>query len=135
MITPIFRGNVSNNKIRLFDVNSFNRWIAKLNDKDIEIIVRLPRKTRSLNQNSYMWAVVYTLVGEYTGYTTDEVHDAMRMMFLHKGDKLKTLKSTTELSTVEMEEYLEKIRRWSAETLGVVIPLPNKTEVNDESAT
>jgi len=36
-------------------------------------------------------------------------------------------KSTTKLKTDEMEEYLEKCRRYASINLHIVIPLPNET--------
>jgi hypothetical protein len=35
--------------------------------------------------------------------------------------------STTELSTIQFEEYLDKIREFATEFLSIQIPLPNDT--------
>lgn len=35
-------------------------------------------------------------------------------------------RSTTELSTIEFEKYLEDIRRWASMKLSCYIPLPNE---------
>ena len=52
------------------------------------------------------------------------------MMFLRdESREIPTLKSTTQLSTVEMNEYWEKIQQFAAEKLGLVIPDPNQVEV------
>lgn len=88
-------------------------------------------KGRSNNQNSYLWGVVYQLIAEYTGHSTEELHEAFKHMFLPRttflGDKeIIANKSTTELSTSEMEEYLMRIRVWAAQELGCSIPLPNE---------
>ena len=73
---------------------------------------------------------MYKLMGEYIGFTKDEVHDAMRLMFLlDKDRKMPTLLSTTSLSTVQMEEYLEQIRKWAIENLDCFIPLPNEVDI------
>lgn len=88
-------------------------------------------KPRSHSQNSYLWGVVYPLIAEYTGHSTEELHEAFKHLFLPRatflGDKeILANKSTTELSTVEMEDYLMRVRVWAGEELGVSIPLPNE---------
>lgn len=127
---PIFKASIKNAKVVFNDIQRFNDFLFTLNDKNIEIIVRLPRKDRSNPQNKFMWGVVYKLISEATGYTTDEVHDAMRMMFLKDEDRdIPTLKSTTSLTIVQMNEYWEKIQQFAAEKLNLQIPNPNEVEV------
>jgi len=36
------------------------------------------------------------------------------------------VKSTTQLSTLEMENYLEEIRRFASIKLNLIVPLPNE---------
>jgi hypothetical protein len=78
--------------------------------------------------------VVYKILSEYTGHTKDEIHDAMRRMFLaNPDDILKIPRSTTTLSTKEMEEYLASIRQWAAgEPLNCSIPEPNEVNYEDQ---
>ncbi len=126
---PIFLGKVTNNTLILDTPDKFRDYLFGLKGKQVECVVRLPRKDRSNPQNRYMWGVVYKLLSETTGYSEDEIHDAMRMLFLKDTErKVAILKSTTSLTTVEMEEYLEKIRMWAAQTLSCNIPLPNEIE-------
>lgn len=62
------------------------------------------------------------------------MHDILRGLFLNqvknlswKGKKkVNVTRSTSTLTTVEFEEYLEKIRRWSVKELGCYIPNPNE---------
>jgi hypothetical protein len=92
-------------------------------------------KPRSLRQNSYLWGVVYSYIAEETGHSTEEAHEYCKARFLPK--MFKTLKeglaetevqkSTTELTTEEMEQYLERVRAFAAEELFTIIPLPNET--------
>lgn len=93
---------------------------------------------RSLNENSYMWGVVYQYISEFTGMTPQEVHDVCKLEFnfkwvevLNKNTgELKQVKvpiSTKDLSTVEMENYLETIRRYYLTEFGLMTPLPNET--------
>ena len=40
------------------------------------------------------------------------------------------LKSTTDLSTIEIEDYFSGIRNWSGDFLSCYIPLPNESQFN-----
>ena len=129
-ITPIFLGKVSNDTLQLQTPDKFRQYLYSLKGQQVEVVVRLPKKERSNPQNRYMWGVVYELLSETTGYTSNEIHDAMRMLFLQDNlRKIPTLRSTTELTTIEMETYLENIRQWAAQELNCVIPEPNQVEV------
>ncbi len=131
-MNPIFLATITKGKVVFNNVDNFNHYLLSLESKDVEVIVRKWQKTRSNEQNAYMWGVVYQLISETTGYTPDEVHDAMRVMFLmDRSRNIPTLRSTTQLTTVEMENYLESIRQWAAVELSCVIPLPNEVDYAD----
>jgi hypothetical protein len=69
------------------------------------------------------------ILAEYCGYEPEEMHEALKDKFLSVGlddHGLKIVRSTTKLSTTEMEEYLEKIKRWAAAELNCYIPDPNE---------
>lgn len=100
--------------------------------KSAENIVRKPRKNRSLNQNNYYHGVVVKMIADELGYENpNDVHMELRRLFLKVSDKplLKT-RSTTTLTTSEMEDYLAKIRIWALSELNITIPLPNEVEMN-----
>lgn len=90
-------------------------------------------KTRSSSQNAYLWGVVYPLILEHLpGWTADDVHE----FFLgeHFGwetvegfgrKRMKPLRRSSRLSTVEFSEHVEFIQRFMAEK-GVYIPDPNE---------
>jgi hypothetical protein len=97
--------------------------------KQVQLSVTRKREKRSSNQNKYYWGVVLPLIAQTTGYTIDESHDAMKMQFLVKRTaKVPTTRSTTDLSTAEMEEYLENIRRFAAVELSCYVPIPNEAQ-------
>lgn len=126
---PVFLASIQKGRLVFNNPDGFEKYLLRLNDKSVDVVVRLPRKDRTNPQNRYMWGVVYGLLSEYTGYTPSEIHDSMRMLFLQDNlRKIPTLRSTTELTTVEMENYLSQIKQWAAEQ-GVIIPDPNQVEV------
>lgn len=91
-------------------------------------------KNRSNDQNSYYHGVVIKLLSEHTGYDEDDMHEILKSLFLSdrerlmwdKRKKVTRVKSTSTLTTVEFEQYLDKVRKWAAAELGVYIPLPNE---------
>lgn len=127
---PIFLASVKNGKVIFSNIDRVNLYLKTLEGKDIEVVIRTWRKTRSNQQNRFLWGVCYQLISEATGYSPDEVHDAMRMLFLRDESRaIPTLKSTASLTTVEMNEYWEKMQRFAAEKLNLQIPNPNEVEI------
>tara|TARA_R100001244_G_scaffold122634_1_gene92271 strand:+ start:145 stop:504 length:360 start_codon:yes stop_codon:yes gene_type:complete len=85
------------------------------------------KKKRSLPQNKYYWKVIVHMISEETGYTIDQAHGKLAQKFLLVRDSgTPYARSTTSLSTKEMEDYLENIRRWAAEFLSLNIPEPGE---------
>ena len=125
-MTPIFRAIIQKGKVVFDNVDKFNEYLIPLEDKDVDVIVRKHRKDRTHPQNRYMWGVVYKLLSETTGHTVDEIHDSMRAMFLMDNlGKFPIVRSSTSLSTVEMETYLENVRHWASTELNCFLPFPN----------
>ncbi|HNC13938.1 MAG TPA: hypothetical protein PLF59_19310, partial [Cyclobacteriaceae bacterium] len=100
--------------------------------KSIEITVRRKKKHRSVQQNRYYWLVV-TILSDYTGFTKDEMHSILRSKFLRAekvnedtGVVYEYVKSTTELTTVEYEDYLDDVRRFAAQEFNMTVPMPNE---------
>ncbi|WP_315823045.1 hypothetical protein [Paraflavitalea speifideaquila] len=110
-----------------------------LDNKGKEIKVKFERKakTRSLPQNNYYWGVVVVEVRLgllNIGYdmTTEEVHEFLKGNFNKQqlvnsdGVVMEFGGSTTEMTTVQMMEYVDKIAQWAAEYLSITIPLPDQ---------
>lgn len=113
--------------------------IKSFEGKDITITIQLKRKTRSNPQNAYLWGVVVPmmkyLIKEEWGdvYSKEDVHEILKSKFLfyekvneETGEVIRLPKSTTECSTVEMEEYLSSCRSFIKEWFGAIVPLPNE---------
>lgn len=89
------------------------------------------RQARSDLQNNYYWAVVIEITRQYCGYEKDEMHDAfgMRFRMMEPVRGMPTIQSTTTMTTVEFEEYVETCRRFAATEFGLYIPKPNEVEI------
>lgn len=113
---------IFDNQRTFFDaVKSFNgRAIA------IDINIRKPRRTNP--QNSYLWGVVYKAISDFTGYSEEELHyEVFALMFRKyvddKGNE--RIKNSSEMTTEECSNYIEKVRRWASVELGLYIPDPS----------
>jgi hypothetical protein len=132
-MNPVFSGKIEKGKVLLDNPNRYLVQLSKLEGQRVEVVLRKQRAARSNNQNSYMWGVVYEIISEHLGYSTEEIHEIMKYKFLRAtmgggGKVYELVKSTAKLNTAEMETYLENIRRFAATELNCFIPLPNEVE-------
>lgn len=73
------------------------------------------------------------MIADFTGHDTEEVHEYCKMKFLPRhsvtiaNEECQVSKSTTRLTTDEIEEYLNRVRVFAANELSLTIPLPNET--------
>ena len=112
--------------------------IRSLEGKRVVVTIREQKRKRSNNQNSYYFGVVVAAVNQLFrehGNMVD-AHDTHEFLKLRvgklsqifvtpDGEVIKSLGSTTKLSTMEFEAYLDRIRAWASE-FGLIIPLPNE---------
>jgi hypothetical protein len=123
----VYNSQEEADKKRLYQVlKHLKSGVYKINIQKI-------KDSRSLNQNKYYWAVVVSILASEVGYFKDEMHTLLRRKFLGytrtnpvTGEEEMFAKSTTDLNTQEMEQYLESIRVWAISELDVYIPLPNE---------
>lgn len=99
--------------------------IAKLNDlledhpeKNWQVLIKERSSDRSVEQNARLWDL-YTSIGDYFGYTAQEVHELMGYKFLLEEknigrERITRIQSTTKLSVKEMGEYMTKIEAWAS---------------------
>jgi hypothetical protein len=132
--SKVVNGKLEKNRDLISDV------IQSLEGKDIVIIIEKKKKKRSNPQNNFYWGIVlpmmqtgfYNNLGEHVGI--QEAHEFLKSRFLFRevvnqelGEVIKLSKSTTELSTIEWETYMDQIRAFASEFLSIQIPLPNDT--------
>lgn len=103
--------------------------------KMIKLTLEIKRPTRSLMQNAYYWGVVIKILSDEIGYDPETMHEYMKDKFSFKkdidmpdGGTMIKVKSTTDLSTIEFEDYLTRVREWAKDFLECFIPLPNETQ-------
>ena len=99
--------------------------------KEFDIVIKSKVKSRSNQQSRYYWLCVSIVAGEL-GYSKNECHAIIGYKFLRKekvnektGEVYEYIESTTKLSTTEFMNFMDEFVRWSAESLDIVLPLPN----------
>lgn len=95
-----------------------------------EYTVKILRKTkpRTISQNSLMW-MWYKCLEEATGQRKEDFHDYYKAKFLCRqvaiGNRwVMVAGSTADLNTLQMTDYLEKVKADAATEFGVTLPLP-----------
>ena len=108
-----FPCNIKDGKMTLTDKEEFDKVISKLQgDYYIEL---KETGVRSSQQNNYYWNAV-RIIAEELGYTDNEMHATIKNHF--------EVESTKTLSTKEFASFIERLVRWSARELNIVIPDP-----------
>jgi hypothetical protein len=127
-MTPIFYGTVLNGKLNMED--RFATLLRSMEGQRVEVTVRKYHRRRTDQQNRYYFGVVIPILADHTGYTSDEMHDALKAKFLGVQEKgLLHIKSSALLSRLEFKEYVDKIIQWAARDLTIYIPPPENVEV------
>jgi len=122
----IFKHNceVKNGKIENLNHDQFNRNLQRLNNKKIILTVSIPKKQRSNQQNRYFHGVILPILSNHLGYFKDEMKVILKYKFLMTESKV--VKSTSNLTTKEFEDFNSKIRTWASVEHCLYIPKPNE---------
>lgn len=130
---PKFLGVIDSNGELHIDKQSYvgyHQHLLNLKGLPVTIVIDKVRKTRSDRQNAYYHGVVCKIIADFTGHSSSEIHTAVSMKFLSMTDSkgITFTRSTTDLNTIEMENYLDRIRIWARTELGVFVPMPNQVD-------
>lgn len=133
-----FFSKVTNGKLAEGVSITIRQLIAGMEGKNLVITIKEQGKRRSERQNAYYFGVVIPAIKELfeaagTSLTPEDVHcflkehvaGMMKVILLPDGGRRAIVESSTKLTTVQWEEYMDKIRAWAAQW-GVVIPLPSE---------
>ena len=121
--------NIVKNRIEYESPQLLGMFLSRLEGKRVTVDIKKWYHKRSDNQNKYYWGVVIPYLCGHTGYESEEMHDVLRVKFLTEESLTNVppkIGRTSKLSTMEMEDYLDKIRRWADIDLQLYIPLPNE---------
>lgn len=115
------------------------QWAKQYPGKNIVIKFERKGSKRSNPQNRYYWGIVIkeiTLRLRELGHTwlqDDDTHQLMKLKFNFEqivsehGEVMELPKSTATLTKTQFAEYVDKIRMWASDFLGINIPDPNQS--------
>ena len=126
-------GTIRGGKLKVSNAGQWMHVLQSFPDGPVVITVAPRRATRSLSQNAFYWAVVVKTISDYTGYSPDETHQALKALHLPKhlafadgnGEVVGELViggSTRTLNNVEFSDFIARVRTWAHETLDLDIP-------------
>ena len=102
-----------------------------------EYTVKIVRKTtpRTISQNSLMW-MWFKCMEECTGTPKEDFHDYYKAKFLKRqivvGNRWVTVIGNTKtMNTLQMTDFLEKVKADAAAEFGITLPLPEDRYYQD----
>jgi len=102
-------------------------------NKSWVIEIKEYRKKRSLDQNAYIHAVPLKIISDQTGYTMDEIKEYLCGEFMGwqdyevRGKQMqRPLKTTSQMTTLEMTNFIEWMQWFGSSELNLNIPSPNE---------
>lgn len=128
------KGGTSNNLIDVINC------LRNLSNGKYEILVKKTRHIRTIQQNKYLFGVVYPYVLQglidlgYDDITNiDQVHELCKYRFTkehvvnHNTNEIIDFPtSTTLMNTVQFATYIQEIKKWANEYLNINIPDPEQ---------
>ena len=132
-------GTVDDGILKISNRKQFDQDIKQYEGKRVEMVIQVAKKRRSLNQNAYLWSTVYPCMVHgfkeigHERIDVEVVHKFCKDRWLdepekivspHTGEEITLTKTTTNLTTSQMMDYTESIKRFAAEFLGINIPDP-----------
>ena len=128
---PIFRGTVEQGRVKLNDPDRYKVYLAQLEGKEVELTVKKHNPHRSNSANSYLFGVVYAVLSDYTGYDTEQMHDAMKEKFASRRTEggLLITERTSRMDSARFTQYIDDVKRFAADELGLYIPEAGEVEV------
>jgi hypothetical protein len=126
-----------------YEEKPLSSHLDDLNGKPCRMLISQEFGIASWQQTKYLWAVVYKMIAvEQSGPDcsqddVEEVHREMCRMFNYEEMKVlepvsgetiraRVPKTISDHTTVRRMEYIEQIRRWASDFLGLYIPDPNE---------
>lgn len=110
----------------------FNLMCSLLRNGEYTVSITRKTKPRSISQNALMW-MWYKCMEDSTGQPKKDFHDYYKAKYLKRqivinNRPLTVIGSTTELDTIQMTDYLEKVKADAATEFGIMLPLPSDRE-------
>ena len=105
MRSIIFYAKVEDNKIKVDNPNDWEKLYKDFAGQSIEISVTPLGHKRNDKQNRFYWKVIVGELSKEFGYTSSEMHKALKLKF--------NMQSTKHLSVKDFSIYINDIIDWA----------------------
>lgn len=132
----------------LFDSKALLLAFSLLANGIYVISIKKVRKQRSNKQNGYLWGCAYPLLLKgminvgWEFATIEQIHEFFKGHFTSEqivnrdtGEVVEIPSSTSEMDTVTFNTYVDKLREYASEYLGMELPEPDKNWKENENST
>lgn len=121
-----------------YEVPKFKEYVNKLYEQKAIVEVKKKLPNRSTQQNRYFYLILSWFACE-TGYSVDEIKVDIFKRTCNKeiferyrenkhGEKIKFLRSSSDLDTLEMTTAIDRFRNYASAQAGIYLPSPNESQ-------
>jgi hypothetical protein len=121
-----------------YEIPKFKEYVNKLYEQKAIVEVKKKLPNRSTQQNRYFYLILSWFACE-TGYSVDEIKVDIFKRICNKeiferyrenkhGEKIKFLRSSSDLDTLEMTTAIDRFRNYASAQAGVYLPSPNESQ-------
>ena len=119
------------NLANLLELAQADEYLKKLMKQNAIVEIKKVNPRRSLQQNKYLYLLL-GIAGMEWGFSIDEIKTLWKRkispsIFVYEKNKNKFLRSTADLTTKELTDAIEQLRKFSAEQ-GLYLPEPHEEE-------
>ena len=121
-----------------YEIPKFKEYVNKLYEQKAIVEVKKKLTNRSTQQNRYFYLILSWFACE-TGYSVDEIKVDIFKRICNKeiferyrenkhGEKIKFLRSSSDLDTLEMTTAIDRFRNYASAQAGIYLPSPNESQ-------
>lgn len=121
-----------------YEIPKFKEYVNKLYEQKAIVEVKKKLPNRSTQQNRYFYLILSWFACE-TGYSIDEIKVDIFKRICNKeiferyrenkhGEKIKFLRSSSDLDTLEMTTAIDRFRNYASAQAGIYLPSPNESQ-------
>jgi len=121
----VFLATIKDQKLTFDNKQSYETYCNKAKSGSYKVEIK-STKSRSLPLNSYYWGVVLDFIYMESGQNPELLHEFFKTKFLEKQEIFGTMvfPSTASLTNEDFIKYIENIKLWAFDFLGLSIPPP-----------
>lgn len=135
-----FAGEIHGGKLIIYSREALNADLSCAKDQRIVGSIKTVAKKRTLKQNGVLHWYIGD-IADHTGMDGAQVKRVLQYKFTQRpvlddqghemfdpetGEIFTEVPSSADLSTIEMNDFCEKIRIWALDYLKLLLPLPNE---------